>query len=150
MGPHLALNYSCRGNPICIIPYYVSVHAVTVSILQEEQMFAAGGPFTCLLISMPLLPLPAGRQTEGGGPSKGPHGSSRTGHSGKEIPQGAPGAQGAPGGAPSSPQDLPFVSATETQQRVERWWRQGPQGALAERLVHAEIARFKGTYVLVR
>ena len=94
----------------------VSVHAVSVSILREEQMFAAGGPFTCLLISTPLLPSPAGRHADTAASSKALASSERKTYALKGAPQGPPGAP------TSTPQELPFITATETQQRVETWW----------------------------
>lgn len=104
-------------------------------------MFASGGSFCCLLISVPLLPPPAGRHGDAGAPTGPPSSTTRK-------------AEGTTGRGPQGPSDfpecpLPFLTAAEAQQRVERWWRQGPQGAEAERRVHAEIMRFKGTYVVV-
>ncbi|KAL8436243.1 hypothetical protein Efla_003773 [Eimeria flavescens] len=115
---------------------------VSVSILREERMFEAGAAFCCLLISSPLLPLPAGRRSDGG-PTSGP----------VRKQQGPPSGEGAPSHGPllsgEEQQQLASPSCTETQLRVERLWKQGPQGPTVERLVHAEISRFKGTYVLV-
>ncbi|KAL8450570.1 hypothetical protein Emed_002442 [Eimeria media] len=114
---------------------------VSVSILREERMFESGCAFSCLLVSSPLLPLPPGRR---GGEAGAPSVSSRR-------PQGGPSTGGAPQGPPVSAEDavLSSLSSTETQLRVERLWKQGPQGPVAERLVHAEIMRFKNTHVLV-
>ncbi|KAL8273076.1 hypothetical protein Esti_002997 [Eimeria stiedai] len=114
---------------------------VSVSILREERMFESGCAFSCLLVSSPLLPLPPGRRGGEVGAlsvsSRRPHGGTSTG--------------GGPHGPPVSAEEalLSSLSSTETQLRVERLWKQGPQGPLAERLVHAEIMRFKNTHVLV-
>ncbi|CDJ66663.1 hypothetical protein, conserved, partial [Eimeria necatrix] len=94
-------------------------------------------------------------QSDGGAPTGAPASSARKPEDAERGPQGALGPpgprrpQGPPGGPLSPDSPVPFLTATETQQKVERWWRQGAPGALAERGVHAEIERFKATYVLV-
>ncbi|XP_026191314.1 uncharacterized protein LOC34618714 [Cyclospora cayetanensis] len=113
---------------------------VCASILKEERMFGSGGPFSCLLISVPLLPSPAGRLAEGGVNTGLP----------SNMPRKIDALEGSsPGLSSFADGTLSFLTATETQHRVDRMWKQIPQGTLAERRVHAEIMHFKATYVLV-
>ncbi|KAL8430226.1 hypothetical protein ACSSS7_006056 [Eimeria intestinalis] len=99
---------------------------VSVSVLREERMFESGCAFSCLLVSSPLLPLPPGRRA---GEGAGAVVSSRR-------PQGGFPTGGAPQGPPVSAEEavLSSLSSTDTQLKVERLWKQGPQGPLAERL----------------
>ncbi|OEH74952.1 hypothetical protein cyc_01758 [Cyclospora cayetanensis] len=84
---------------------------VCASILKEERMFGSGGPFSCLLISVPLLPSPAGRLAEGGVNTGLP----------SNMPRKIDALEGSsPGLSSFADGTLSFLTATETQHRVDR------------------------------